>query len=197
MFSIVKKGYLKILLNYRRTNSNFIQWARPSSDVRLFWAELCSNFGRSLVSYCYGGGRRCKAATNCLKFPKIMPPKSLDGDSAQVPKVSRASDGKGPFTQCWQTRKLIKRSFFHHCGTIIYCACVVEKFKNSKRSFYIINGKSYRKALNLFYFECTEKKKLLWAHFFVSDDPKYLCVRRLIFSLTRRIPADLERYKND
>ena len=29
--------------------------------------------------------------------PKIMPPKSLDGDSARVPQVSRASDGKGPF----------------------------------------------------------------------------------------------------
>ena len=27
-------------------------------------------------------------------------------------------------------RKLIKRSFFHHCGTIIYCACVVEAIKN-------------------------------------------------------------------
>lgn len=26
--------------------------------------------------------------------------------------------------------KLIKRSFFHHCGTIIYCACVVEAIKN-------------------------------------------------------------------
>ena len=94
------------------------------------WAEPSSNVSRSLLFYCYGGGRRCKAATNSLKFPKIMPPKSLDGDSARVPKVSRASDGKGPFNQCCKMRKLIKRSFFHHCGTIIYCACVVEAIKS-------------------------------------------------------------------
>lgn len=44
-------------------------------------------------------GRRCRAATNCLKVPKIMPPKSFDGDSARAPEVSRASDGKGPFNE--------------------------------------------------------------------------------------------------
>ena len=46
-------------------------------------------------------GRRCKAATNCHKNPNIMPPKSLDGDSARAPKVSRAIDGKGPFIDRW------------------------------------------------------------------------------------------------
>ena len=38
-------------------------------------------------------------ATNCHGSPKIMPPKSLDGDSVRAPWVSRASDGKGPFDQ--------------------------------------------------------------------------------------------------
>ena len=27
-------------------------------------------------------------------------------------------------------RNLIKRDFFNHCGTIIFCACVVQTIKN-------------------------------------------------------------------
>lgn len=42
-------------------------------------------------------GRRCTTASNSHRFPKIMPPKSLDGDSARDNTISRAKDGKGPF----------------------------------------------------------------------------------------------------
>lgn len=42
-------------------------------------------------------GRRCTTASNSHSFPKIMPPKSLDGDSARDYTISRAKDGKGPF----------------------------------------------------------------------------------------------------
>ena len=47
-------------------------------------------------------GRRCTTASNSHRFPKIMPPKSLDGDSARDYTISRAKDGKGPFnhTKC-------------------------------------------------------------------------------------------------
>ena len=79
-----------------------------------------------------------------------------------IPRESRRSHvpvmAKALLIIAGKMRKLIKRSFFHHCGTIIYCACVVEAIKNPKRYFY--NGKSYRKALSAFYSECTEKKKL-------------------------------------
>ena len=77
-----------------------------------------------------------------------------------IPRESRRSHvpvmAKALLIIAGKMRKLIKRSFFHHCGTIIYCACVVEAIKKSKRYFY--NGKSYRKALSAFYSECTENK---------------------------------------
>ena len=77
-----------------------------------------------------------------------------------IPRESRRSHvpmtAKALLTNVVKKRNLIKRSLFHHCGTIIYCACVVQTIKKSKRYFY--NGKSYRKALSSFYFECTEKK---------------------------------------
>ena len=53
-------------------------------------------------------------------------------------------------------RKLIKRSFFHHCGTIIYCACVVEAIKNL--SDISMMAKVIEKLFSAFYSECTEKK---------------------------------------
>ena len=48
--------------------------------------------------------------------PKIMPPKSLDGDSARVPKVSRASDGKGPFDEFGTSAFQNKELLCYHCG---------------------------------------------------------------------------------
>ena len=50
-------------------------------------------------------GRRCTTASNSHRFPKIMPPKSLDGDSARDYTISRAKDGKGPFNQTRSLRK--------------------------------------------------------------------------------------------
>ena len=47
-----------------------------------------------------------------------MPPKSLDGDSARAPKVSRATDGKGPFIDEGAEANYEKQNLHLHCGTI-------------------------------------------------------------------------------
>ena len=51
-----------------------------------------------------------------------------------IPRESRRSHvpvtAKALLLNADKKRNLIKRSFFHHCGTIIYCACVVQTIKN-------------------------------------------------------------------
>ena len=126
-----KKRIPKNFAEYRRTHSNFIQWAKPSSDVTLFYGsnsvQILAVLLFLIVMVSGVGAKRLPTASNfqrlCLRNLWMAIPR--ESRRSHVPVTAKAlliiADKK---------RKLIKRSFFHHCGTIIYCACVVEAIKN-------------------------------------------------------------------
>lgn len=155
------------MLNIEGQTATLYNGLSPAQTSHCFISRTQFKLWPLSFSYCYGSGRRCKAATNCLKFPKIMPPKSLDGDSARVPKVSRASDGKGPFNQYWQKAKVNQKKFLPSLWDDHLLRMRCWSNKKSKRYFY--DGKSYRKAFQCILLRMHWKKiQLLWAHFFVA-----------------------------
>lgn len=130
MFSIVKKGYLKILLNIE--GQTLYNGIRRAQTPKCFLSRTQSEFWPlsylTLIVMVAGvGAKRLPTASN---FQRLC----LRNLWMAIPRESRRSHvpvtAKALLITVDKERNLIKRSFFHHCGTIIYCACVVETIKN-------------------------------------------------------------------